>query len=156
MKLIFCLLTALTLVACGNTPSIDTPAPQVPSGYLYKVTPGIPGKIVYVCGERPFDTTGKLVGPGNLDAQTKQVFENIKTALKTVDMTMADITQITYSIKTSRAGGLPGKVDANTQQQLNNVAASYLTTPPGISDTKAVDQIVRDDVLVEIEVITVK
>jgi len=156
MKLIFCFLTALALVACGNTPSIDPPAPQVPSGYLYKVEPGIPGKIVYVCGERPFDATGKLVGPGNLDTQTKQVFENIKTALKTVNMTMADITQITYSIKTSRAGGLPGKVDANTQQQLNNVAANYLTTPPAIADTKAVDQIVRDDVLIEIEVITVK
>ena len=157
MKLIFCFLIGLLLVSCGNVQPVDpTPPPQIPSGYLYKVEPGIPGKSVYVCGERPFDATGKLVGPGNLNLQTRQVFENIKTALKTVNMTMDDITQITYSIKSESANGGPVKVDVTKNQQVNTVAISYLTTTPQLAETKAVTQTVRDDVLVEIEVIVVK
>ena len=157
MKLIFCFLTGLLLVSCGNIQPVDPPPiAQVPSGYLYKVEPGIPGKSVYVCGERPFDATGKLIGPGDLNLQTKQVFENIKTVLKTVNMTMDNVTQITYSIKSESGGGAPVKVDPAMAQQVNNVAASYFVTPPQLSETKAVTQTVRDDVLVEIEVVTVK
>ncbi len=155
MKLLFFLLPVLLLIACGNAQTAE-PQPQIPSGYLYKVEPGIPGKSVYVCGERPFDGTGKLVGPGNLEQQTTQVFENIKTALKTVNMTMADVTQITYSIKTNKTAGLPNKVDVTMMTQVSNVASSYLVVPPQIIDSKAVEQIIRDDVLIEIEVIAVK
>jgi len=155
MKLLFFLLPVLLLIACGNAQTAE-PQPQIPSGYLYKVEPGIPGKSVYVCGERPFDMTGKLVGPDNLEQQTIQVFENIKTALKTVNMTMADVTQITYSIKTNKTPGLPSKVDVAMMTQVSNVASSYLAVPPQIIDSKAVGQIIRDDVLIEIEVIAVK
>ncbi len=158
MKLLVFLLPVLLLIACGNAQTVEPqpPQPQLPSGYLYKVEPGIPGKSVYVCGERPFDATGKLVGPGNLDLQTKQAFENIKTALKTVNMTMADVTQVTYSVKTDKAAGPPLKVDASKMQQVSNVAASYLVVPPQITESKAVGKIIRDDVLIEIEVIAVK
>ena len=154
-KLLFCQIS-LVLIACGNASPIDPPAPIVPSGYLYKVEPGIPGKTVYVCGERPFDTTGKLIGSGSLDRQTKQVFENIQTALKTVGMTMADVTQITYSVKTDGTVSQATKVDANALQQISNVSSSYLPMAPQIVESKAVGQIVRDDVLIEIEVIAVK
>lgn len=156
MKFLCYCLPVLLLIACGNAQPADPILPQLPSGYLYKVEPGIPGKTVYVCGERPFDATGKLIGPGNLDLQTKQVFENIKTALKTVNMTMDDVTQITYSVKSAKGNGLPAVVDLNTLQQLNNVAASYLPIAPQIVESKAVEQIVREDVLIEIEVIAVK
>jgi len=155
MKRLLFLLPVLLLIACGNAQT-NEPQPQIPSGYLYKVEPGIPGKSVYVCGERPFDASGKLVGPGNLDLQTKRVFENIKTALKTVGMTMNDITQITYSVKTGKSAGPPTKVDVTMMQQVSNVADSYLVVPPQITDSKAVGQIIRDDVLIEIEVIAVK
>ncbi len=155
MKRLLFLLPVLLLIACGNAQTTE-PQPQLPSGYLYKVEPGVPGKSVYVCGERPFDTTGKLVGPGSLDQQTRQVFENIKTALKTVNMTMADVTQITYSVKTDISAGLPTKINVTTMQQVSNVANSYLVVPPQITESKAVGQIIRDDVLIEIEVIAVK
>lgn len=157
MKLFCYCLPVLLLIACGNARPADPIAPQPPSGYLYKVEPGIPGKTVYICGERPFDATGMLVSPGNLDGQTKQVFENIKKALKTVDMTMDNITQITYAVKTAKASGLPVTVDLNTMQQLNSVAASYLpVAAPPIVESKATEQILRDDVLIEIEVVAVK
>ena len=156
MKLFCYCLPILLLIACGNAHPVDPLPPQPPSGYLYKVEPGIPGKSVYVCGERPFDAMGNLVGPGSLDGQTKQIFENIKAALKTVNMTMDDVTQITYLVKTGKGSGLPVTVDSNTMQQLNNVAASYLPVAPPIVESKATEQIVREDVLIEIEVVAVR
>ena len=66
--------------------------PNLPTGYLYKVEPGMPGKAVYVCGEHPFNKNGQLVAAGDLGGQTRQVFENIKTSLATVSMTLQDIT----------------------------------------------------------------
>lgn len=159
MKPLSCFLIGLVLISCGSVQPVDPIPPQIPSGYLYKVEPGIPGKNVYVCGERPFNAAGNLVAPGNLDGQTKQVFENIKTALKTVGMTMDDVTQITYSVKTDASAGPPTKVDAGAMQQISNVSADYLLVAPAtptIIESKATAQIVRDDVLIEIEVIAIK
>lgn len=156
MKLLCYCLPVLLLIACANVQPADPVVPQIPSGYLYKVEPGIAGKTVYVCGERPFDANGKLIGPGDLDRQTKQVFENIKTALNTVNMTMDDVTQITYSVKSAKGTGVPTAVDVNTMQQLNTIAASYLPVAPQLVESKAVEQIVSEAVLIEIEVIAVK
>lgn len=142
----------VALASCSQAQTTP-PAPVVPSGYLYKVEPGIPGKIVYVCGERPFDVHGSLVGAGNLAAQTRQVFDNIKTALATVNMGLTDITQIKYSVK--EASGVI-QIPAAKVQVLNSVQADYFAQAPKIVETNAVTQIVRDDVLIEIEVIAIK
>ncbi|WP_080054797.1 RidA family protein [Spirosoma aerolatum] len=141
----------LALASCSQA---QTPVlPKVPTGYLYKVEPGIPGKIVYICGQRPFNDVGDLVGAGNLTEQTRQVFENIKTALATVDMTLKDITQITYSVKEA-TGSV--QVSAANAQSVQAVQATYFTQPPKLIEQKGVSQTVRDDVLIEIEVIAVK
>ncbi len=149
MKKLFIFLSWILLASCGQAQSIDTP--DLPTGYLYKIEPGLPGKQIYVCGEHPFTKKGELVAAGDLQGQTRQVFENIKTALATVNMTLNDITQITYSIK-----GTSTKVRADTAQLLNSVGAVYLTQSPKIVEVKSAPQIVRDDVLVEVEVIAMK
>ena len=126
---------------------------MAPSGYLYPVEPGIPGKKVYICGERPFNASGNLVGAGDLTAQTRQIFENMKTALATVNMDLTNINQITYSVKT---GSDIVAVPVAQAQALKAVETAYLPTPPKITETKAVTQTVREDVLIEIEVIAIK
>ncbi|GAB4041476.1 RidA family protein [Spirosoma gilvum] len=141
----------LALASCSQA---QTPAlPKVPMGYLYKVEPGIPGKIVYICGQRPFNDAGELVGPSNLTAQTRQVFENIKKSLATVDMTLKDITQITYSVKEATGTTQVSSVNA---QSVKAVEASYFAQSPKLVEQKGVSQTVREDVLIEIEVIAVK
>lgn len=150
-KLILSLLIGLVLVGCGKAQPSEMPQPQMPSGYLYEVSTAIPGQKVYVCGERPFNSKGELVGQGNLTLQTRQVFENITAALKTVDMTLRNVTQVKYSVK-----GTSDKVDSSSAQALNSLSATYFTTPPKITEMKGVSQIVRDDILIEVEVIAVK
>lgn len=141
----------LALASCSQA---QPPTPvKVPSGYLYKVDTGIPGQTVYVCGERPFNTNGDLVGAGDLGAQTRQIFENLKTSLATVDMSLADVSQIKYSVKDGTGTTLVSETDS---QLLTTIQATYFTTTPKIVEMKSVTQTVRDDVLIEVEVIAVK
>ncbi|WP_420149176.1 RidA family protein [Spirosoma sp.] len=148
MKTLLIWLSWVLLTSCGKAQDKDTPTPILPSGYLYKVEPGIPGKATYVCGERPFNSKGELVAVGDLDGQTKQVFDNIKTSLATVNMTLKDVVQIKYLVR-----GTYTNVSADTVQRLNKVSAAYFSTPPQLIDMKSIAKIVRDDVLIEIEVI---
>ena len=149
IKLLFSLVIGLVLVSCGRAQPIEPP--HVPTGYLYKVEPGIPGKQVYVCNQRPFTVTGELVGPGNLRVQAQQVFENLKTSLQSVDMTLRNVTQVTYSIR-----GTSITVDTTNVRVLNNLATAYFTQIPGIVEMKNVAQLAREDVLIEVEVVAVK
>ena len=144
-------LICVVLASCSQAQT--APQPKVPSGYLYQIQPGIPGKTVYVCGERPFNANGDLVGAGNLNAQTRQVFENVKTALATVNMSLTDITQIKYSVK-EESGVI--QVPSAKAQVLQGVQADFFVQTPKIVETKAVAQTVREDVLIEIEVIAIK
>ncbi len=144
-------LIGILIVSCSPAQPSEVPQPQATSGYLYKVEPGIPGKKVYICGQRPFNSTGEVVGPGNLEVQTRQVFENIITSLKTVDLTLLDVTQVTYLVK-----GEATNVDSNIVQSLNNFAATYFTKAPGIVEMKGISLIARDDILIEVEVIAIK
>lgn len=138
--------------SCSQAQQAPAPTP-VPSGYLYKVETGIPGQTVYVCGERPFNATGDLVGSANLGAQTRQIFENIKTSLATVSMSLKDITQVKYSVKDNTGTTQVSKLDS---QLLKTVEATYFTIAPKIVEMKNVTQTVRSDVLIEVEVIAVK
>lgn len=151
IKLILSVLIGVVLASCGQAQPNDMPPPQVPTGYLYKVTTGAPGQLIYVCGQRPFDANGDLVGPGNLGLQARQVFENLKNSLQTVDMTLHNVTQVTYSVK-----GASTRVDSSKIQALTTLATTYFVNMPNIVEMKGVSTLVRDDVLIEIEVIAVK
>ncbi len=52
-----------------------------PIGYSHvaKITSG---KIVYVAGQAPFDSSGTVVGKGDLVAQFRQVLANLKLAIE--------------------------------------------------------------------------
>jgi reactive intermediate/imine deaminase len=49
------------------------------SGFSQAV--GFSGHMVAVSGQVPLDSDGKLVGANDIEAQTRQVFQNLKTAL---------------------------------------------------------------------------
>lgn len=129
-----------------------TPDPQLGLGYTYKVETGVAGKQVYISGQRPFDANGELVGAGDLQAQTQQVFQNLVAALGRVGMTMRDVKQVTYHLK-----GVPGLVNVSASQQAAGVGTSFFgQATPGVQEVKSIAKIARDDVLVEVEVIAVK
>ncbi|GAB3990153.1 hypothetical protein GCM10028807_16700 [Spirosoma daeguense] len=139
---------------CVTLTKAQTPS-QLSLGYTYKVTSAIPGKEVYISGQRPYNAKGELVGVGSVAKQAEQVLENIKAALGRVGMSMDNVTQITYNVKGESGKGL---VEPALAQQVTSVANTYFAgeNKSKITKTNSVKAIGKDNVLVEIEVIAVK
>lgn len=51
----------------------------------------VPGKLVFLSGILSRDVNGEIVGKGDMRAQIRQVFRNIRTALASVGATFADV-----------------------------------------------------------------
>jgi len=56
---------------------------QMPDAFSQVVT-SPPGALVFVAGQGSFDADMKLVGAGDYQAQAKQAFQNLRTALAAV------------------------------------------------------------------------
>lgn len=64
------------------------------------------GPTVYVSGEVALDSTGQLVGPGDLRAQTSQAFANLETVLRIAGVTPADVAKLTIYVVNAKPGDL--------------------------------------------------
>jgi enamine deaminase RidA (YjgF/YER057c/UK114 family) len=61
------------------------------------------GNTIYVSGQVAYDASGQLVGEGDMKAQTRQVFDNIKSILGAADARLEDIVKInTYITDSSK------------------------------------------------------
>lgn len=58
-------------------------------------------KLLHISGQVAQDATGKTVGPGDIERQTAQVLENIKTLVEEQGATLSDVCKITIFL-TSR------------------------------------------------------
>ncbi len=56
------------------------------------------GSTVYVSGEVALDSTGQLVGPGDLGAQAAQAFANLATVLRIAGAVPADVVKLTVYV----------------------------------------------------------
>jgi len=55
-------------------------------------------RMVFVAGQVSIDGDGKLVAPGDFAGQVKQVFANLRTALRGASATPADVTKLTIFV----------------------------------------------------------
>jgi enamine deaminase RidA (YjgF/YER057c/UK114 family) len=84
------------------------PAPGVPQlpGFSAAVKVGL---TVYLSGQVPLDSTGRLVGPGDLPAQATQAMENVARVVRAAHGVPADLVHLTAYVvgyDTSAAGTL--------------------------------------------------
>jgi reactive intermediate/imine deaminase len=122
--------------------SPDSLAP--PFGYSH-VVDARPGRLVYVSGQVPLDREGQLVGPGDFEAQARQVFANLSAALDAAGAKWSDVVKVTYFLR-----------DVSNVVQLRAIRNEYIDTEhPPASTLVEVSGLFRDDVLVEIEAIAV-
>jgi 2-iminobutanoate/2-iminopropanoate deaminase len=99
---------------------------------------------IYVSGQIAIDLEGNLVGPGDLRAQTRQVFENLKAILKAHGATFADVVKIgTYLTTLYDLAGI------------REVRSEYLTSEPPASTAVQVMALVVPDALIEIDLVAV-
>jgi reactive intermediate/imine deaminase len=99
---------------------------------------------IHVSGQIAIDLEGNLVGPGDLRAQTRQVFENLRAILEAHGATFADVVKIgTYLTTLDDLAGM------------REVRSEYLTSEPPASTAVQVMALVVLDALIEIDLVAV-
>ncbi len=93
--------------------SPDAPAPIGPYSQAVRV-----GDWLYLSGQIPVDpTTGELV-EGGIQAQTRQVLQNLQAVLTAVNANLQNIVKVTIYM-----------VDLGSFQEMNEVYAEYFSPP---------------------------
>jgi enamine deaminase RidA (YjgF/YER057c/UK114 family) len=99
---------------------------------------------IYVSGQIANDLEGNLVGPGDLRAQTQQVFENLRAILAANGATFADVVKIgTYLTTLDDLAGM------------REVRSEYLTSDLPASTAVQVVALVVPEALIEIDLVAV-
>ena len=62
-------------------------------------------RTLYIAGQVPLDKNGELVGAGDFEAQVRQTFENLKSALVAGSATFADIVSMNIYVTDARVVG---------------------------------------------------
>jgi len=108
------------------------------------------GNLIFVGGQVPRDELGHTVGEGDIEKQTHNVFQNIKSVLKEVGADFEDIVKLTtfYAHDEDEDPEL-------FKDKITQVAMEYLSSPgPAVTEVR-IDGFARDGVFVEIEAIAV-
>jgi enamine deaminase RidA (YjgF/YER057c/UK114 family) len=103
------------------------------------------GRLILVSGQVAQDANGNLVGAGDMKAQTRQVFENLKVALAGSGATEKDVVKLTIFI-----------VDiAKNIEAYREVRQGYFreNAEPPAGTAVGVTGLVRPDYLLEVEAI---
>ena len=122
---------------------LNPPTLSAPRGYSH-VVEVTSGRTLYVSGQIAVDPDGRVVGAGDFEAQTRQVFENLKAALAAAEATLADVVKITMFV-----------TDISQLQTLRAVRDTYFTGAPPASSLVEVSRLVLPELMVEIEAIAV-
>ncbi len=119
--------------------------PVIPPGVAPNpaLSPGIQvGNFLFVSGSVALDGSGKLVGAGDCEGQSRQVMANIRAIVEAAGATMQDVVKITCFLTNGADYGAYSKVRSET----------FPSDPPA-STTVFVTALVRPELLVEVEAI---
>ncbi|WP_030994388.1 RidA family protein [Streptomyces sp. NRRL F-5630] len=83
---------------------VRPPGPPPVNGYSHAVA--VPGPLVVVSGQVPLDAEGALVGENDTEAQVRQVYANLATALEAAGSDLAHVVKYTFFL-TDLARDLP-------------------------------------------------
>jgi enamine deaminase RidA (YjgF/YER057c/UK114 family) len=114
---------------------------NVPS--FSQVTTASEGKLVFVSGQVSWDEKGKPLHAGDLEAQTRKTYENLKLALAAAGATFRDVVKFTVYVK---------NLDTEKWKLISKVRSEYLSPDhPPVSTMIGVTGLVYDELLIEIE-----
>jgi 2-iminobutanoate/2-iminopropanoate deaminase len=103
------------------------------------------GNTIYVSGQVAYNAEGRLVGEGDIKAQTRQVFDNIRVVLAAAGAGMADIIKINTYI--TDQGKFMDMLDARKEVFGANPPASTAVVVAGLA---------FPGLLIEVEAIAIK
>lgn len=133
------------LPALANEARIEHIRPEallaVPS--FSQVTTATGGKLVFVSGQVAWDRAGKPQFPGDLEAQTRLTYENLRIALAAAGARFEDVLKFNVYVK---------NLDTEKWKVISKVRNEVLTAEPRPASTMVgVTSLVYDDLLIEIE-----
>jgi reactive intermediate/imine deaminase len=116
-----------------------------PFGYSH-VVDAPASRIIYVSGQVPLDAEGQLVGEDDLEAQTRQVFENLTAALAAAGAAWRDVVKLNYFLR-----------DVSQIGSVRTIRDEYVEPErPPASTLVEVSGLFRDDVLIEIDAVAIR
>jgi reactive intermediate/imine deaminase len=116
----------------------------VPHGYS-NVVEVTNGRTIYISGQVSLNKDGQVVGIADLAMQTKQVFENIKSALEAAGVDYDNVIKLTFFL-----------TDISKMQIVREIRDRYVNTlNPPASSAVEVRRLIREELLIEIEAIAV-
>jgi 2-iminobutanoate/2-iminopropanoate deaminase len=113
-----------------------------PKGYSQAVTVDLGNSVMLIMsGQVPLDSTGALVGKGDMQAQAIQVFKNIQAIVQSAGGNMKHVVKLGYFVR-----------DVSQLSVIRTVRDSFVDViHPPASTLVQVSGLFRDDILLEIE-----
>ncbi|MFN8347069.1 MAG: DUF4038 domain-containing protein [Spirosomataceae bacterium] len=115
---------------------------HAPRGYSHAAVTDLGTvKMVFIAGQVALDRAGNLVGKDNLQQQTEQVFQNIKSIVEAEGGTMENIVKLNYFMR-----------DVAKIQAVREVRDKFINAKnPPVSTLVEVSKLFREDIFIEIE-----
>jgi reactive intermediate/imine deaminase len=124
---------------------ISTGALRTPNGHFSQaVAIEARGRMVFISGMTARRPDGTIAGVGDIEAQTTQVCENIKSAVEAAGGTLADICRVDVFVR-----------NMEHFEAIHKVRRAYFKAPPPASTMVEVSKMTSPDYLIEINAIAV-
>jgi len=102
------------------------------------------GELLFISGCVALDAEGKLVGEGDVVAQARQVFANIRLCLSAAGATFADVVKVTTFL-----------TDIDDRARINPVRQEFFREARPASTLVEVSALVLPEFLIEVEAVAV-
>ena len=100
------------------------------------------GNHIYVAGQLPFDKDGNLLGKGDIKAQTRRIFEQIKMIVEAGGGKMDDVVKVTVFV-----------TDIRYREPYGEVRSEFFGPSPPASTLVQIGNLAIPDARIEIEAV---
>ncbi len=116
-----------------------------PSGHFsHAISVEAKGRLVFISGMTARRADGTIAGVGDIEAQTRQVCENLKAAVEVAGGAMDDICRVDVYVR-----------NMEHFEKIHKVRREYFGSPPPASTMVEVAKMTSPDYLIEISAIAV-
>lgn len=100
------------------------------------------GTLIFISGRLALDSKGNLVGKGDIEAQTRHIYESLKVVMEACGGTIDDIFKVTSYF-----------TNADDILRSAKVRSAYLKKPYPASTSVVVKRLIHEEALLEVEAV---
>jgi reactive intermediate/imine deaminase len=123
---------------------VDPWAWQYPLGFSQAWRVDGAASILFISGQAPISPEGALVGAGDFDAQTRQVFENLQTVVESAGATLDSIVKLTVFL-----------TDMGKLRDYMRIKGEFFSGEQPASTAVGTTALARPEMMVEVEALAV-